>query len=467
MEQSGVINPNFESRSSNPAIHWPSVWQLTLSLMGTLGLWGIALILGMTAMSSALSTPGFRLPADSLPILLMAAGVTLGGILLLPSAGYALLRLLNRPAPFEIKLPHSGLLVILIPLFVVLGFLVTRSPALIWIALPPIHVITIGISILWLLSLGIRGLSAGSKQQAWGIFNAGMVAAPLFSLLVEFLVLIAIGLLTISYLARDPVFAQELTQISESFTANPNQSPDAIYALLEPYLLQPIFVYVGLVIVAILVPLIEELFKPIGVWLLIRQRSTPAQGFAAGVLSGAGFALFENITLAASSGEEWSLLVLVRLGTSMIHMLTAGLTGWALVLAWEQKHYIRLGVTYLTSVAIHALWNGLAVLAVAPEILPSGTTYPESLRNIGTTSPLGFVVLLIGGFVLLLACNTALRHAIIPPVNSRSPKNHPPGPAEELPSISTTVEVTSETSASLTEKPIEEYPNHGNNQHSD
>jgi hypothetical protein len=467
MEQLRVIDPHFEPRSSNPAIHWPSVLQLILSLTGTLVLWGFALILGMMVMNSALSTPGFRLSAGSLPLLLMAAGVALGGFLLLPSAGYALLRLLNRPAPIEIKLPRPGLIFILIPLLVVLGFLVAQSPTLVWIALPPIHVVTIGISILWLSSLGTRGLSAGSKQQVWGIFNAGMVAAPLFSLLVELLVLIAIGLLGISYLARDPVFAQELTQISESFTANPDQPPDAIYELLEPYLLQPISIYGGLVIIAILVPLIEELFKPIGVWLLIGQRSTPAQGFAAGVLSGAGFALFENITLAASSGEEWSLIVLVRLGTSMIHMLTAGLTGWALVLAWEHKHYIRLGVTYLISVTIHALWNGLAVLAVAPEILPSGTTYPESLRNIGTASPIGFVVLLIGGFVLLLACNTALRHAIIPPVNSRLSENQQPGPPVEPPLISTTVEAISDTNTFLTVKPIEENPNHGNNQHSD
>jgi hypothetical protein len=261
-------------------------------------------------------------------------------------------------------------------------------------------------------------LSAGSRQRIWGVFGIGMVAGPFLSLLLEFLVILVVGTIAVGIMARDPAAARELTQIAENFLANPNQPPDAIIEFFEPYLFQPVSIYIVLSVAAVLVPLIEEFFKPVGVWLLLGRKPTPAQGFAAGVLSGAGFALFENFTLSASSGEEWSLVVLARIGTSVIHIVVTGLTGWALTTAWREGRYIRLGVTYLVSVSIHALWNGLVILAVIPDLLPDGAVYPQVLRNVGTASPIGFVVLLVGAFGLLLGCNAALRRAIIPSANA-------------------------------------------------
>jgi RsiW-degrading membrane proteinase PrsW (M82 family) len=417
-------HPEFSGDQSS--IHWLSFWQLVLSLLGMMTLWGFAIMLGFMVLSSAISTGGASSISDSLPLLLMAAGIAFGGILLIPSAGYAFLHILNKPNPIKFKLPRSSLVFILIPLFVSFGYLVTKSPTLTWIALPPIHVITIGLSILWLSSLGIRGLSVGSKQRIWGIFGAGMVAAPILSLLMEFVVIIGVCILGISYFARDPVFAHGLTQLSENYLANPDQQMDALVKFLEPYLMQPITIYGVLIVVAILVPLIEEFFKPIGVWLLIRRKPTPSQGFAAGVLSGAGFALFENFALSASSGEEWSLVVVARMGTSIIHILTTGLTGWALALAWQEGRYFRLGLTYLVSVSIHALWNGLVILSVIPELLPVDALYPDVLRNIGTSSPIVFLILLVGSFVLLLRFNSTLRHAIMSPVDTATPGEHHP-----------------------------------------
>ena len=93
----------------------------------------------------------------------------------------------------------------------------------------------------------------------------------------------------------------------------------------------------------------------------------------------------------------------------MIHILTTGLTGWALALAWTENRYIRLAVTFLTAVVIHGLWNGLVILSIIPEFLPADTNYPQSLINIGTAAPLGFIILVIGGFILLLGCNRNLR----------------------------------------------------------
>ena len=113
------------------------------------------------------------------------------------------------------------------------------------------------------------------------------------------------------------------------------ESPGPLLDQLETYLMQPSTLYIALLFGALIVPLLEELFKPIGVWLLVGRKPSPAQGFAAGLLSGAGYALFENFSLGASAGEDWAMVVVARIGTSLIHIVTAGLMGWALSLSLD------------------------------------------------------------------------------------------------------------------------------------
>lgn len=400
-------------RNSQPAPR-SSIWQLVLSLLGTLTFWALALAIVLIVLRTTINAPGTM--GDSLALLLMAAGFTFVGFLMIPSAVLASLKLLNIPIPSLFRLPRPLHLFILFAVVLALGYLVAQHSNLVWIFLPPIHVLAIGIAVLWMISLGIRGLQTGSAQSKWGIFTMGLVAAPVLTLLIEFVVIMGVGVIGIAYLGRDPGFSAELSQLYERYLVNPNLPLDVIFESLEPYLMQPMVVYGGLFVVALLVPLIEELLKPIGVWLLAGRQPTPAQGFSAGVLSGAGFALFENLTLSATSGEEWAVVVVARIGTSIIHILTTGITGWALATAWIQKKYLRLGAAYLVAVAIHALWNGLVILSIIPVFFPDLADYPNTLENIGYAAPFGFFILLIGSFIILLRYNVVLRHAIIPPV---------------------------------------------------
>jgi hypothetical protein len=473
MQQIQVEDLQVHSIKPKAPIHWTSVWQLGFSLMGILSLGVFALTLVGIVVSSAIDGTGGM--GDALPLLLMAAGIGFSGLLLLPSAGHAFLRLVHKPSPFRFSLPRPGLLILVVPLLLGLGFLTAQNATLIWITLPPIHVITIGISVLWLITLGTRGLYQGSRQRQWGIFGAGLVIAPMLSLLAELVIIVVVGILGIGYLARDPVFAAELTQLSERYLINPNLPMDTVLEVLEPYLMQPITIYAGLVLVAILVPLVEEFFKPVGVWLLVGRNPSPTQGFAAGVLSGAGFALFENFTLSASSGEEWSLVVTARLGTSIIHIVTTGLTGWALASAWQKNRYLQLGLTYLTSVAIHALWNGLVVLSIVPELMPDLGNYPDTLYNIGAAAPIGFMVLLAGSFILLLGCNRTLRRAIIPPVKTVPPTEAMPTslPGASFENLNTSDEILPKISVPQPPNTLfvegieEENPKNGNHQLTD
>ncbi len=408
MEEQSIQRPQTD-------LHWGSVIQFGLSLLGTLGLWGLALMLGSMVLSTVLGAGGLDEASEAVSLLLLATGFGFSGILLLPSAGYAFLRLINQPGRFRFQLRQPGWLILVALALVGVGYLTSRSTLLTWTLLPIIHVTAIGLSVLWLVILGVRGLPVGSEQRSWGIFGAGMVVAPILSLLVEMVVIVGISILGISYLARDPSVTQELMQLYDEYLSAPGQPPEAILEFLEPFWMQPAVLYGVLLVAAVLVPLIEELFKPVGVWLIAGKALTPIQGFTAGILSGAGFGLFETFTLSASSGEDWSLVALARIGTSVIHVVTTGITGWGLALAWREKRYIRLGLAYLAAVSIHAIWNGLVILTVIGEFWPDPSLFPRFLVNIGAVSPIAFIFLLVGSFGLLLACNKALRRAIIPP----------------------------------------------------
>ncbi|MCJ7703616.1 MAG: hypothetical protein MUO62_18700, partial [Anaerolineales bacterium] len=88
---------------------------------------------------------------------------------------------------------------------------------------------------------------------------------------------------------------------------------------------------------------------------------------------------------------------------------------------------------------------------------PQGIAYPQGLKNIGTAAPIGFIFLLLGGFVYLLRCNSILRHAIIPANYAGSPVKSQP---ESL-------VVPEEGGGSLAVKQNEENKEYGDHQLSD
>ena len=65
----------------------------------------------------------------------------------------------------------------------------------------------------------------------------------------------------------------------------------------------PLTLVVGLVFLSFLVPIIEEIAKSLGVWLVADRLAFPAQGFALGVLAGAGlFEIFRRRGTGAATG---------------------------------------------------------------------------------------------------------------------------------------------------------------------
>jgi hypothetical protein len=165
------------------------VGQLTLAVLTILFLWSGASALaiwGMVGLAS--NSPTF---GDALPMFLMAMTSVVGGLLMLPSAYYALWRLMDRPTVDSQAILRRLRLqwwILALPLVVLVGQLFASHPKIAWLVIPVLHPLAIGIPTIWLLYFAIRRLPLGSSQRMWGVFDSGLTLGPFLIFVLESLV---------------------------------------------------------------------------------------------------------------------------------------------------------------------------------------------------------------------------------------------------------------------------------------
>jgi hypothetical protein len=294
--------------------------------------------------------------------MLTAGGLTACALLLLPAAYYGLARLFRKPAvpllPVIARM-RPRFWILAFPPLLALGYVVSSVPALAFLLLPVLHVVVVAIPIAWMAYLGVRGLPLGSEQRAWGVFGAGLTLGPALIMLLEGLVIGGMAALAIVYMIGRPDLAMEMQRLSIQLQ-RVQQDEEAVLSMLTPYLQNPRIIFSVIAFASVFVPIIEEALKPVGVWLLAGRNMTPQAGLAMGVLSGAGYALMESLLLAANS-NQWSGLMVARIGTSAMHIFNTGVMGYAIVLAVRRRRYLQLGLTYLGVIALHGLWNAITM----------------------------------------------------------------------------------------------------------
>lgn len=313
-----------------------------------------------------------------------------------------------------------------------LGYLVSDKQPFDAILLPIFTVLAVLTPILLLFGLAVRRLEAGTRWRFWSVFGLGMTVGPLILIVTELLVGVVMLVGVVAYVMLIPGLADELMRVSAQLRVL--SDPTEAVMLLEPYLSNPKVLALAIGYIAVLVPLMEELVKPIGVWIFARQIRTPAEGFVLGALSGAAYGLVESLGVANVSGADWVTLVGARMGTGLLHIGTSGLMGWGIVSMVQERRYLRGLLAYLGSVWMHGVWNGMTILFGFSSVLSAAGT--NHLSNLAVPALGSMAVLGIGMFFLLLHANRRLRPAPIPtpapaPVSAPLPAPEPdPAPEE-------------------------------------
>lgn len=395
----------------NTPTHVPSLLGAILFALSGLFLLGIGLLMGFAALIAFFT--GEPIQAQQTIFFLVFC---FEAALLFAIAFFAFQKTLRKPvADQNSSISVSRLQILLCILVAAAAILIGSQIGGIepfnWMLLPlltlPAVVLPLGV----LLTLGAQRLPLATRWQSWSVLGLGMTLAPLLLLILETIAAIILFIGVVIYISSQPELASELQGIARQLMVLGPQS-EAAQDLLLPYLTKPGVMVVALLFIAVLVPAIEELCKPLGVWLLAGKLHSTAQGFALGALSGAGYALVETIGVSGQA-NEWAILLFTRIGTGLLHITTSALMGAAIVSAWRERRYRRLIGAYLFVVLLHGLWNAFAMLLTFSTL----AEFLDQPGPLGTLQPwlsAVMILLAVGLFVILMTSNRRMRAMTIP-----------------------------------------------------
>ena len=389
--------------------HWPSLLILILLAISVMFVFLIALALCIGSIVNLVSNDGD--PAGQM-ISAFAYGFEM--VILLVCAWFVLQKTMGREqADLPFKFPFAMWQVIailgLVGISVLVGGIVAyvKIVWLSWIVLPLLTVLVITPPIWLLLGLGANKIELGSRWHVFGALGLGLSIGPFVMIMLEVVMLVVVVCVGIFVIAvQQPALFQEVTNLENIVELQKNQ--EAILKLVAPFISNPSVVAIMLGYISLIVPMIEELLKPLGVWIFAKKIDSPAQGFAMGLLGGAAFALIESLNASGDGSASWPFIVSVRTMTSLLHVTTSGLVGWAIVSAFKEKRSIRFFTAYFGAVTLHGVWNACAV-GVGLSTIGESIGKPEWLFNYAPATLCGMIVLAIGMFSILITANKRLR----------------------------------------------------------
>lgn len=358
-----------ENRKANNS-NWRTTLSLGLSGLGILFFFTTALSLGAIWIANYNNAQNGMMQTISNGLLLWAS--IFSGLVLVPTFLLSLYQLkgqnppkwLDTRRPVFRKISHWSIL--LWPAIVVVGWLVAGSSMASAFLLGPINILVAGLPILWVYSLVTKDLKRSRPLAQWRIFGFSLTVTPLIIIIAEIIALLlltGVGALYFSYRTSiDPTFERDLMYLYNQISARQG-NVDAAIEIIRPYLFQPSVIVWLLIVFAGLVPIIEEVLKPLALWSMAGRKISPQEGFVGGLLCGAGFALMENVLYftATFNAMDWLLIALGRAGTGVLHMLASGLVGWGLARAWRDRKWVFLIGTTISAFVLHGLWNAVSL----------------------------------------------------------------------------------------------------------
>ncbi|GIL14891.1 MAG: hypothetical protein BroJett039_00640 [Chloroflexota bacterium] len=315
-------------------------------------------------------------------------------------------------APFRLPAPSIFLGALFLTLAIGQTILFANILPALWF--PIWHVLASLLFPLAVLSFSARRLDAVSIRSVLAQFTWGGLVTVGLALILELIVGVFLMLLAALGIAAI-LGPSALDNLVQTFT----RAPTDIEQLVEIILQRPLAIFIAggaaLLWVILLVPLMEELLKAIGVAFLLRRRARqalwPTRGNAVlwGLAAGAGFAFSENLLNGqgalnnpnAQTGA-WASAMILRAGTSLMHMvMTATVAvGWHEALV--ARHPIRLPLLLLAAMLAHAIWNTVAVLQGSVSVARTADTPLASASTVLSVLTLALLALLFIGYIYWL-----------------------------------------------------------------
>ncbi len=335
------------------------------------------------------------------------------GIVLSIAAFVSIQKFINKSSADEetsLSLPGWQIVafIVIAGIAILTGNLIKEAEPINWIFLPLLTLPAVALPLWIILGLGIQKIPLGARWRTWNILGLGMTLGPFILILLEVFAAIVVLVGVVAYIVLQPELVAEIQSLARQMELiDPNS--EAAVRLFLPYLTRPLTIVVALTYFSVIVPAIEEVFKPIGVWLFAARLESSAQGFALGALSGAGYALVETFGVSGQSGE-WGSLLFSRIGTGLLHIATSAMMGAAIFMAWRERRYLRLFGTYLLTTALHGIWNASA-LAYSFSTLMNSFEGTNRFDMIILISMVSMTLLTAAFFAILIVSNRRLQVA--------------------------------------------------------
>jgi hypothetical protein len=288
------------------------------------------------------------------------------GLLLIP-AGVLSWQRLHGQAFANVRLPALpswvwGVIPLLWVLVMALATMFYEAPLAAWY-IPILHFLAVALPIYLIIRIGLRAIPLGSVQRIWGVLSSGYSISILLAITLEALLALAAVVALGVVAGLNPGVMADLQRLASQIDRA--RDIESLLPVVAPFLKNPLTLVAALAFLSGFVPIVEELAKSTGVWLVADRLRSPAQGFAMGVLSGAGFALAESLSATLTPDGTWAVSFITRALSSSMHMLASGLVGLGIAYMRLEKRYLRLAGLTLLAMLLHAAWNAGAVLTVA------------------------------------------------------------------------------------------------------
>jgi hypothetical protein len=253
------------------------------------------------------------------------------------------------------------------------GYTVAAYPAA-DVVLVPLGLLGLGLPMVAAYAWLLQGLRSDSAQRAWGAFSFGY-GPGLFTILLLESILVLLGLVGGALLlSLSPEWMERLMEIASNAADPTKLDLPALMRQGQELLHNPAVQVIGMFFVAFLMPLVEELFKPLAVWGVLRRGLSVRTGFQLGILSGAVFGFIES-GVAISQFDTpagWTAGVVLRAATAMLHLMLSALVGYGIGAAVERGSARPFFKALMTSVALHGLWNAAAIVVGFNELAGGG-----------------------------------------------------------------------------------------------